>query len=108
MRFEPELWDSLEEISRREGIGLGKLVRRIEQAAGNVGGRTSAVRVYVVTYFREAATEEGHSRAGHGAEFSPSRNGEAFQQGDTVLLNGRNLFHTEIEFAPTGRCAPDL
>jgi predicted DNA-binding ribbon-helix-helix protein len=71
IRFEPELWDSLQEICRRERIGLGELVRRIEQEAGPCGGRTSAVRVFVLTYFRSAATEEGHREAGHGRAFAP-------------------------------------
>lgn len=66
IRLEPELWDALHEICRREQIGLGELIRRIERTAGDAGGRTSAVRVYVLTYFREASTEEGHRRAGHG------------------------------------------
>lgn len=74
IRFEPELWDSLEEICRREQIGLGELVRRIEQTGGSAGGRTSAVRIFVLNYFREAATEEGHRRAGHGTGFpAPGR-----------------------------------
>ena len=70
IRFEPELWDSLQEICRRERIGLGELVRRIEQDAGPSGGRTSAVRVFVLTYFRSAATEAGHREAGHGSIFT--------------------------------------
>lgn len=73
IRFEPELWDALQEICRREQIGIGELVRRIEQTAGDAGGRTSAVRVYVVTYFRDASTEEGHRRAGHGAGLAANR-----------------------------------
>ena len=28
--------------------------------------RTSAVRVFVLTYFRAAATDQGHVNAGHG------------------------------------------
>lgn len=65
MRLEPELWDALLEICDREGQDMSTLVRRVEQA-GHSGGRTSAVRVYVVRYFREAATEPGHAVAGHG------------------------------------------
>jgi predicted DNA-binding ribbon-helix-helix protein len=64
MRLEPELWTALVEICRREGITMGEMVQRIE-AIGHPGGRTSAVRVHVLTYFREAATEEGHRAAGH-------------------------------------------
>lgn len=77
IRFEPELWDSLQEICRRERIGLGELVRRIEQEAGRNGGRTSTVRVFVLTYFRNAATEEGHRQAGHGRIFATPDWGDA-------------------------------
>jgi predicted DNA-binding ribbon-helix-helix protein len=66
MRLEPELWDALLEICRRESIDPGGLVRRVEEH-GHAGGRTSAVRVYILGYFRAAATEDGHMIAGHGA-----------------------------------------
>jgi predicted DNA-binding ribbon-helix-helix protein len=71
MRLEPELWDALDEICRRERKSLGGLVKEIE-GAGQPGGRTSAVRVYVLNYFRAAATAEGHRLAGHGAIEPPS------------------------------------
>ena len=66
MRLEPELWDMLSEICEREARHMGSLVRQIE-AAGHAGGRTSAVRVYIVNYFYAAATEGGHMTVGHGA-----------------------------------------
>ena len=70
MRLEPELWDALEEIALREGKSIGEIVKRIE-ARGHPGGRTSAVRVHVLTYFRQAATETGHQAAGHGLHPPP-------------------------------------
>src|SRR5271156_4652158 len=66
MRLEPELWDALAEICRRERQDISRLVRQIE-ATGHSGGRTSAVRVFVLQYFREAASEAGHEAASHGA-----------------------------------------
>ncbi len=65
MRLEPELWDALLEICQREGHDMSRLVREIE-AAGHSGGRTSAVRVFVLQYFRAAANEAGHEAAQHG------------------------------------------
>ena len=65
MRLEPELWDMLSEICEREAQDMSTLVRQIE-ARGHVGGRTSAVRVYIANYFRNASTEVGHAGAGHG------------------------------------------
>ena len=65
MRLEPEMWMALSEICSRECIPLATLVQRIE-AQGHPGGRTSAVRVYILEYFRAAATDGGHLNAGHG------------------------------------------
>jgi predicted DNA-binding ribbon-helix-helix protein len=65
MRLEPELWDALAEICEREGRGIHELVRSIDGQRER-GGRTSAVRVFVLQYFRAAATEAGHLAAGHG------------------------------------------
>jgi predicted DNA-binding ribbon-helix-helix protein len=65
MRLEPELWDALAEICLREGQDISHLVRQIE-AIGHSGGRTSAVRVFVLAYFRAAASEAGHEAASHG------------------------------------------
>jgi len=67
MRLEPELWDALREICLREGLELRELIKRVEHSAVP-GGRTSAVRVHVLQYFREAGTNKGHVMAGHGAK----------------------------------------
>jgi predicted DNA-binding ribbon-helix-helix protein len=65
MRLEPELWDALLEICEREGHDMSTLVRRVEEA-GHSGGRTSAVRVFILDYYRSASTEAGHASSGHG------------------------------------------
>ncbi len=65
MRLEPELWDALTEICEREGQDMSALVRQVE-SIGHAGGRTSAVRVFIINYFRAAATEIGHASMSHG------------------------------------------
>ena len=65
MRLEPEIWEALQEICKRERVALGDLVQRVEGNKSE-GGRTSAVRVFAFQYFRVAATDEGHVAAGHG------------------------------------------
>lgn len=70
MRLEPELWQALTEIGLREGKDISTLVRRVEND-DHPGGRTSAVRVFVLDYFRKAATESGHAAAGHGVLRTP-------------------------------------
>jgi predicted DNA-binding ribbon-helix-helix protein len=61
MRLEPELWEALEDICHRERITIRDLVRRIESTE-HVSGRTSAVRVYIVDYFRAASTVSTRNR----------------------------------------------
>jgi predicted DNA-binding ribbon-helix-helix protein len=65
MRLEPELWDALLEICHRESLDLHGLIRQVD-ALRREGGRTSAVRVFLLQYFRAAATEAGHTAVGHG------------------------------------------
>ena len=71
MRLEPEMWDALEEICEREHLSLAEVVKQIERL-DHPGGRTSAVRVHVLAYFRRAATETGHRSAGHGRREGPA------------------------------------
>ena len=69
MRLEPEVWEALREICLRENKDLRELIRAVEGGA-STGGRTSAVRVHVLQYFRAAATRDGHLQAGHGLSAS--------------------------------------
>lgn len=67
MRFSPAIWDALNEIARREAVSVNKLVQDLVEGH-QAGSRTRVVRDYVVRYFREASTEEGHVNAGHGSQ----------------------------------------
>jgi predicted DNA-binding ribbon-helix-helix protein len=53
MRLEPEAWDALRDICRREQISTEELVTRAVRAHPS-GGRTSAVRVFLLGYYRSA------------------------------------------------------
>lgn len=64
IRLEPAMWQALREISVREGKTMHALVTEIEQGRAQ-SSLTAAIRVFLLDYFRAAATEEGHRRAGH-------------------------------------------
>jgi predicted DNA-binding ribbon-helix-helix protein len=87
MRLEPELWEALREICDRESQDMSSLVRKVEQC-GHAGGRTSAVRVFVLSYFRDAATEPGHTAQGHGT-LSPNRHSEPTRHSDLASQQPR-------------------
>jgi predicted DNA-binding ribbon-helix-helix protein len=53
MRLEPETWDAFRDICQIEQISTEELVTRAVQSYPG-GGRTSAVRVFVLMYYRTA------------------------------------------------------
>lgn len=55
VRLEPDLWEALREIARRERCSLHEICTDIDRRRG--GTRlTSAMRIYIVNYFRSAAS----------------------------------------------------
>lgn len=65
-RLEPEMWSALFDISRREHRSVNDIATLVNQHRPAGCSLTAALRVFIMAYFRAAATEEGHSRAGHG------------------------------------------
>jgi predicted DNA-binding ribbon-helix-helix protein len=51
MRLEPEFWQALNQIAERERLSCHELIRRVDNAAPTAV-RTSAVRVFILEYFR--------------------------------------------------------
>jgi predicted DNA-binding ribbon-helix-helix protein len=67
VRLEPQMWNALDEIARREGIDRHHLFTSIADRVQRHQSLSSAVRTFVMTYFRESSTESGHQKAGHGS-----------------------------------------
>ncbi len=68
VRLEPQMWDALREIARREGRTVHAICTEAKRRRGP-STFAASLRVYILNYFRAAATPEGHLRAGHGAGF---------------------------------------
>ncbi len=54
LRLEEEMWEALREVCRRENVSIHDLCSMVEDRRGR-SSRTSAVRAFVITYFRVAA-----------------------------------------------------
>jgi len=65
IRLERAMWDAFNEILSRESISAAELVTKVERGR-KASTLTAAIRVYIMLYFRDAATENGHRRAKHG------------------------------------------
>ena len=53
MRLEPEIWDAMREVCKREGINEREVIRRAQVAYNSIK-LTSAVRTFLLEYFRSA------------------------------------------------------
>lgn len=72
IRLEPAMWDALEEICRREDMTLHEVCGLIDSRR-QASSLTAAIRVFTLTYFRAAATEDGHASNGHGTLYATRR-----------------------------------
>ncbi len=70
IRLDPEMWDSIEEIARRENCSVNWICSMIDRWRED-SSLTAAIRDFILRYFRMAATERGHLEAGHGAAQRP-------------------------------------
>ena len=59
------MWDALVEIGRRERCTVHEICSEVARDRCE-SSLTASLRVHIMSYFREAATTEGHSKAGHG------------------------------------------
>jgi predicted DNA-binding ribbon-helix-helix protein len=66
IRLEPQIWDTLAEICRREYCTPHDVCSYAAEHRPPHGSLASSLRVFIVDYFRRCATEDGHRHAGHG------------------------------------------
>ena len=66
VRLEPEMWQALKDIARREKCTIHAICSLVAMRKRPLSTLTAAIRVFVMLYYRAAATEDGHARAGHG------------------------------------------
>ena len=65
-RLEPSMWTAFYDIARRESRTVDDIASEIYSLKSEKTSLTAALRVFIMAYYREAATEQGHRDAGHG------------------------------------------
>jgi predicted DNA-binding ribbon-helix-helix protein len=71
VRLEPAMWDALSQVCCRERTTLGAICSELSASKPDGTSLTAALRVFVMSYFRAAATDDGHQKAGHGKGWEP-------------------------------------
>jgi predicted DNA-binding ribbon-helix-helix protein len=66
IRLEPEMWRELKDVADREDCSIHDICTLISIRKNKKTSLTAAIRVFLMLYYRAAATEQGHVKAGHG------------------------------------------
>ncbi len=66
------MWEALDEICCREQCTMSDILTNVRERCRD-SSLTAAVRVFLLEYYRAAATDEGHRHAGQGAIQEESR-----------------------------------
>ena len=66
IRLETQMWAAIKEIAEREHCSVHELCSLIAMRRKEGLSLTASIRIFLMLYFKAAATEEGHKRAGHG------------------------------------------
>lgn len=96
IRLDPKMWDSIEEIASREDCSINFLCSMVDQRREN-SSLTGAIRVFILQYFRMAATEKGHLKAGHGSVQRPMASMSVSGGNGAEWLDGLMTQHQEAE-----------
>ena len=63
------MWEALQEIVRQQETNINQLVTEIDRQR-NSSSLTAAIRVYIVDFYRAAATAQGDRAANRGARLT--------------------------------------
>lgn len=66
IRLERQMWTSFKSIAERENCTIHDLCSLIASNKKKGISLTASIRIFIMMYFKAAATEIGHRRAGHG------------------------------------------
>jgi predicted DNA-binding ribbon-helix-helix protein len=66
IRLEPQIWDTLAEICRREFCTPHDVCSYAAKRKPPRGSLASSLRIVILDYFHTSSTEGGHTTAGHG------------------------------------------
>lgn len=95
IRLEPEMWEALKYVSRKEKCTIHNICTLVYLRKQSNTSLTAAIRVFLMLYFRAAATEDGHQKAGHGSF-------------DRMKRRARIPSHMDVYFSSGGGAVRDV
>jgi len=103
IRLEPQLWDILAEICRREYCTPHDVCSYAAKRKLPHGSLASSLRVVILDYFQTSSTEDGHRNAGHGQGMFMS---EQLERQEMRKLTAERRDRDTSDGLPPGRSGP--
>lgn len=66
IRLEAQMWTALKDIAERESCSIHDICGLISSRRSADMTLTASIRIFLMLYYKAAATEDGHAKAGHG------------------------------------------
>lgn len=109
VRLEPQMWEALHQVARREQSTIHEICTIIAAKKEAGTSLTAAIRVFLMLYFKAAATEDGHIRAGHGNIALRKRRAGLHKSGteDSALPLQQDTALPLIQTLPGARAFPE-
>jgi predicted DNA-binding ribbon-helix-helix protein/CheY-like chemotaxis protein len=102
VRLEDEMWEGLKEVAEREGCSVNALASRIYSQKKSDDNFSSAIRVFLMLYYRDAATESGPCKGW--ARRNPVTSQAKREKAALAAVSRRWLWNLKRKL--TARCAP--
>lgn len=84
------MWGALRDIAGREKCRIHDICSLVHMRKNSDTSLTAAIRVFLMLYYRAAATDEGHRKAGHG-HFERMLSRAQMSEGDRTLWDNRKV-----------------
>ena len=91
VRLEAEMWAALADVAAKERCSIHNICSLVALRRSGSASLTSTIRVFLLLYYRSAATNEGHTQAGHGSFARMKERAKIYQHLPSTLLERNNV-----------------
>ncbi len=79
------MWEALKDVAKKEKCSVHNLCTLVFLRKNGDTSLTAAIRVFLMLYFKAAATEDGHQKAGHGSFENMKKRAKIPEEYDSYL-----------------------
>ncbi len=89
IRLEEQMWKALHDMAVREKCSIHDLCSLVCMNKKTAVSLTASIRIFIMMYYKAAATEDGHKKAGHGAFEKMLRRAKPAKPEDMPIIAGQ-------------------